>query len=79
MVMHVSFLQQVGVHLRGYRLPPLPPRCDPFATLDEKTRTTIIKDIFLHKYLSNKSSPIKLSNFDDIVLTDHDGLFDCMK
>lgn len=82
MVLHASFLQsmqQAGVHLRGYRLPPLPPRRDPFAILDEKTRTTIIKDIFLHKYLSNTSSTPKFSHFEDLVRTDHDGLFDWMK
>jgi hypothetical protein len=80
--MHASFLQymqQSGVHLRGYRLPPLPPRRDPFATVDEKTRTMIIKDIFLHKYLFNNSSFSKPGHFDDLVLTDHDGLFDWMK
>lgn len=82
MVMHASFLQsmqQSGVHLRGYRLPPLPPRRDLFATLDEKTRTMIIKDVFLHEYNSNTSCPSKHSRFDDLVLIDHDGFFHWMK
>jgi hypothetical protein len=82
MMMHASFLQsmqQSGVHLRGCRLPPLPPRRDPFATLDEKTRTFMVKDIFLHKYLSNNPSAQALNHFDGIVLADHDGLFDWMK
>lgn len=82
MVMHAKFLQsmqQQGVHLRGDRLPPLPSRRDYFASLDEKTRTMIIKDVFLHKYLSDKPSPSQLGHFDDLVLTDHDGVCDWMK
>jgi hypothetical protein len=83
MVMHASFLQsmqQAGVHLRDYLPPPLPPRRDPFATLNEKTRTMIIKDILFHKYISNtSSSSSELSHFDDLVLADHDGLFDWLK
>jgi len=80
MVMHASFLRsmQAGIHLRGAPLPPPPPRNDPFATLDEKTRIFIIKDIFLHKYLST-SRTHEPSTFEDIVLKDHDGLFDWMK
>jgi hypothetical protein len=70
MVMHASFLQsmqQAGVHLRDY-------------ALNEKTRTMIIKDILFHKYISNtSSSSSELSHFDDLVLADHDGLFDWLK
>ena len=39
----------------------------------------IVKNIFLHKYLSNNPSAAILRHFDDLILTDHDGLFDWMK
>jgi hypothetical protein len=39
----------------------------------------IIKDIFFHKYLSNNSPGSKISNFDNLLLADHDGLFDWIK
>jgi len=81
MVMHASFLQDMqstGLHLPGAPLPPPPPRHDLFASLDEKVRTIIIKDIFLDKYLSSPSAP-ELTDFDAIAFKDHDGLFDWMK
>ena len=81
MVMHASFLQEMqstGLHLPGAPPPPPPPRHDLFATLDEKVRTIIIKDIFLDKYLSSPSA-LELADFDAIAFIDHDGLFDWMK
>lgn len=77
--MHASFLQdmQTGAHLQDSRPPP-PPRHDPFATLDDHLRTRLVKDIFLHKYLSTSPAP-QLTTFDDIHFKDHDSLFDWIK
>ena len=81
MTMHASFLenmQSTGLHLPGARHPPPPPRHDLFATLDEKVRTIIVKNIFLGRYLSSPAT-LKLNDFDAIAFKDHDGLFDWMK
>ena len=78
MVMHASFLRlmQTGAHLAPP--PPPPPRVDFFKSLHENARTFVVKDIFLHKYLSHPSA-LELADFDAVAFEDHDGLFDWMK
>ena len=78
MVMHASFLRlmQTGAQLA----PPPPPtqRVDFFKSIHENSRTFVVKDIFLHKYLSHPSA-LELADFNAVAFEDHDGLFDWMK
>ncbi|GAB7333673.1 hypothetical protein MBLNU13_g05225t1 [Cladosporium sp. NU13] len=81
MVMHAFFLQDMqstGLHLPGAPPPSPLPRHDLFVRFDEKVRTIIIKEIFLHKYLSSPSA-LELTNSDAIAFEDQDVLFDWMK
>ena len=72
MVLHESFLQEVqsssGTQDTRTRSPP---RHDPFEPFDEKTRISIVKDIFFYKYLAHSSTQLELSSFDDVSLEDH--------
>jgi hypothetical protein len=82
MVLHDSFLQYVQLSLgpqNQNRRPPPPPRHDSFAALGEKIQISVVKDVFLNKYLSNSWTSLEFSSFGDVALEDRDSLCEWMR